>query len=439
MYGIRDGDIVSLDNEKAGALTMSVPLMDYRAGGDPGSLWASQPAMRTVTGEISRSVGSIPIHHFKRDGDDSRERLSGSAVAQMLRFPAPGVGAARWFEQVILDLAVWDRWAALIGHDEKRGRLTLTRLPAHRVSIAMNGLERVGVYFATGNEEPVLLPLDRVVFDVAPAATELHQAKQLAVSPRLLSLGNVAGELDAVAEWRRQVLENGARVPAVVERPVDAPKWSDAAFDRFKAGIDNYKRGGGAEGGIPVLEDGMKLVGSDVFNPKDFDTAAMRTMTLVEACLIYNYPPELIGAREGTYSNVEAFRATKYQDVLGSWIVNLEQALNVGLLESGFMEADEYVEMNVDAKLRGTFEAEAKAFQQATGRPWMTTDEARAKKNMPPVPGGDQLVTPLNVLVGGLANPRDTGPDSGGRGGGSLDDIATETPVAEAAKAESPK
>jgi hypothetical protein len=50
----------------------------------------------------------------------------------------------------------------------------------------------------------------------------------------------------------------------------------------------------------------------------------------------------------------------------------------------------------------------------------MTADEARARMNLPSM-GGDaeQLVTPLNVLVGGQASPRDSAPK--GRGAESVE------------------
>ena len=56
----------------------------------------------------------------------------------------------------------------------------------------------------------------------------------------------------------------------------------------------------------------------------------------------------------------------------------------------------------------------------------MTADEARARFNMPSL-GGDaaQLVTPLNVLVGGQASPRDSAPPKGLVGQKALDDRAT--------------
>jgi hypothetical protein len=59
-------------------------------------------------------------------------------------------------------------------------------------------------------------------------------------------------------------------------------------------------------------------------------------------------------------------------------------------------------EFNLDEKHMG--DDRLKALVSATGRPVMLTNEARAKVNLPPVEGGDELVTPLNVLVG--ENPK---------------------------------
>lgn len=39
----------------------------------------------------------------------------------------------------------------------------------------------------------------------------------------------------------------------------------------------------------------------------------------------------------------------------------------------------------------------------------MTRNEARQRENLPPIEGGDELITPMNVTAGGQSSPRDTG------------------------------
>jgi len=70
-----------------------------------------------------------------------------------------------------------------------------------------------------------------------------------------------------------------------------------------------------------------------------------------------------------------------------------------------------YVEFNLQEKLKGDFEEQIKTLQSAIGRPWMTPNEGRARMNLPSMGGdADRLATPLNVIVGGQASPRDSAP-----------------------------
>jgi hypothetical protein len=89
----------------------------------------------------------------------------------------------------------------------------------------------------------------------------------------------------------------------------------------------------------------------------------------------------------------------------------LEARLNTFLLPKLGEPEGRYIEFNIREKLQGSFEEQTQALQSSVGRPWMTADEARALFNMPALEGdADQLVTPLNVLVGGQASPRDSAP-----------------------------
>jgi hypothetical protein len=67
------------------------------------------------------------------------------------------------------------------------------------------------------------------------------------------------------------------------------------------------------------------------------------------------------------------------------------------------------VKANLDSKLRGTMETQYQALSTATGRPFMSTNYARRLLDMPPVKGGDELITPLNVTEGAQPSPQDGG------------------------------
>ncbi|NJP75708.1 phage portal protein, partial [Streptomyces sp. C1-2] len=56
----------------------------------------------------------------------------------------------------------------------------------------------------------------------------------------MLTLRQILAEQTEAVEWRRQVWKNGARIPAVIERPADAPAWSPTAKDRFQAAFNAF-------------------------------------------------------------------------------------------------------------------------------------------------------------------------------------------------------
>jgi len=107
-------------------------------------------------------------------------------------------------------------------------------------------------------------------------------------------------------------------------------------------------------------------------------------------------------------SNIETQQRALYTDVLGPWMQMIQQEIELQLL--GEMDSDPtiYLEFNMQEKLRGDFEEQSRSLQSAVGRPWMTANEGRAIMNMPRIEGGDELVTPLNVISGAQASPLDS-------------------------------
>ena len=55
---------------------------------------------------------------------------------------------------------------------------------------------------------------------------------------------------------------------------------------------------------------------------------------------------------------------------------------------------------------------------QATGAPWMTVNESRARMNLPAIEGGDVLARPMNTAFGDdtAPEPEENPADDGGGG-----------------------
>ena len=395
--------------------TGGIPVMDpgspleWWTRTDVEKFWRSQPALRKVVGFVARNVASIPLHTYERVSDNERRRVTDHPLPRVLSRPQPHVGAYRFWESVIADGLLYDRWAVLKEWQDD-GSLQLIQLPSWRLNFQTDPLRRVTGAFVWIGDSEILgqddngwLPvdLDSLIFDhgYAPRTAGLSPVETL---KDLLDEGTEA------VQYRRDVWRNGGRASQYISRPMEA-QWTPEQRSRFVEGLRKFVKGGAAAGGTMLLEDGMTINNLEMMSLTDAMDLQGRELTAVEVASAFYVAPELIGIREGNFSNVDAFRQSLYRDSLGPYITAWEQAINVGLTDELADGASLYVEANVEAKLRGSFQEQAQIMQSATGAPWMSRNEARSRLNMPPIEGGDEIVTPLNVLIGGQASPNDTG------------------------------
>ncbi len=385
-----------------------VPLTEWNAGQTYGPAWRNQPSVRKVVGFVARNLASTPIHAFERLADDSRERLRDGALAELLRRPsrAPGITPMRFWESMLIDGLLHDKYVArLVEHADG---FELVRIPARRVRFKNDGMDRIGSVVITGTDgRQVEQDPDDFLIDVGYSERGTN-----GTSP-LRTLRNILDEYNESIAYRRSVHKNGGRFPGAITRP--KPFSSDVARSRFESMMRTFTRGGENAGSMPVFEDGETFTSLGGFKPRDIEDLAGRKLTDIEVCTAYYIAPEILGIREGTFANVQAFKQMLWGPNLGPYISAWEQGLNSFLVPRLAPERDVYVEAAVESKLRGSFEEEAAVLSAAAGAPWMTRDEVRARKNLPRIEGGDQLVTPLNVLIGGQSSPQD-GRTSGGGG-----------------------
>lgn len=385
-----------LDSRMTPAAYVVDPPMSLLEAVDSRSVWASQPSVRKVVDFIARNIASVPLNHYRRVSDTERVREPG-AVADLLAKPseAPMVTPYRFWHSVLVDRCIYDRWMAL--RTSKGGREYLDRVPPRRFVFTTDALDRI-VGATVWGKDGKSLDLDASKF-IGDAGYSIRGGN--GTTP-METLKNILAEATESTNYRRDVMTRGARIPGYIHRPTPWP--SDDARERFRAGWSSFSSSGGRAGGTPLLEDGMEYRALDAFKPNDLEIMEGRKLTDAEVASAYHIAPELVGAREGTFSNIDAFRQMLFGPALGPYITEWEQVLNVA-----FGGPDTYIEANVDVKLRGSFAEQAAVTSAAVGGPWMTRNEARAMRNLPPVVDGDELITPLNVVTGGQASPRDTG------------------------------
>lgn len=377
---------------------------DYTA--DYAAVWAAQGALRTTVDFLGRNIASLGLHLFERVSDTDRARVTKHPLASLLGAPNPHTTRYRLMDSLVRDMGIYDRayWLKLKGGGPAARQLV--RLPPAKVrAIGKNWMYPEGFEFSGGRGKKTFTP-DQVVFFRGYSPDGDHSG----VSP-IESLRRVLAEEYEAGRMREQILRNGARASGYLERPVGSPKWSTEAADRFRAGWRAQYTGGGPEaGGTPILEDGMKFVSASQTS-KELQYVETRKLTREEVAAAYFIPPTMVGVMDSaTFSNIREQHKHLYQDTLGPWLTMIAEELMLQLLPEFGDTSGLYLEFNLGEKLRGSFEEQASQLQAATGGPWMTRNEARARNNMPSVDGGDELIVPLNVLTGGQASPQDSAP-----------------------------
>lgn len=368
------------------------------------TIWRTQPQVRTVIGFIARNIAQLGIHTFRRVSETDRERLRDHPLAQLLAEPLPGMTQYRFIERVVSDRALYDNFYGI--KLKLNGRLRVLPVPPTLIR-PYGGNWIAPEYFETAGGRH--FAPDDVIHIHGYSPNDLTYGESPIEALRELIL-----ESSEAAKARAKMWKNGSRLTGVLVRPADAPDWNEKEKRRFREMWRSFSDGGGAEGGTPILEDGMTYdkVG---FNPEQAQYIEARKLNREECAAAYYIPPPLIGILDhATYSNIKEQHAHLYQDTLGPWTVDLQQEFVAQILpDLPGDNSDVYCEFNVEAKMRGDFESQAAAASTATGGPWMTVNETRARNNLPAVEGGDTLIVPLNVTQGGIASPRDTAPDAG--------------------------
>ena len=371
------------------------------AAGDPiwlstdyAAIYRAHPFVRCCVDFLSRNIAQLGIHLYARQADGGRERVRDHPVATLLERPNAATSRYDHMCGSIADLGIYGvaYWAKLGPRGARTGLLRLPPSTVEPLDVTILGPARYDVIV---NGVRVTLAADDVIrfrwFDPDPARAGL---------PPIESLRRIVAEDRAAAAHRTTLWQTGARIGGVVERPKEAGIWSPEARERFRSQWAERYQGPASVGQVPVLEDGMQFK-AVTMSLADTQASDMRVANLEDIARVYQIPAPMVGLLEhATYSNIKEQHKHLYQDCLGPICSQIEDTLALSLLAEFDNVGGLYLEFNIAEKLKGSFDEQARALQILSGgQSLMTTNECRARLNLPSLPGGDHLMQPLNMSV----------------------------------------
>lgn len=370
----------------------------------PAQMYRTQPHLRAVVDFRAVNVAQLGLHVFRRAANNDRVRSRDSITARLLNRPNPSQTTYEIIRDLVADLSLYGVafWALAPDADSDSG-WTIRPIPPTWVSGYSGGTmwDPEWIHVVPPSGIPSKLPArEFIIFrDYIPGLTSMASTPVEALRDILIE------QLEAW-EFRRQIWKRGGRVGTYISRPKDAPVWDEAAADRFRRDWNQFQAGGARAGSTPLLEDGMEIrrVG---YSAREEEWAEATKLSLQTVASVYHIAPSMVGGEGGSsHASMREFRSMLYTESLGPVITMIANRITTFLIPHVDPESTEYAEFNIEAKLAGNFEEQAAIFSTATGAPWMTVNEARARRNLPTIDGGDDLVVPLNVIKGGQASPQ---------------------------------
>lgn len=379
-------DSIALSNSK---------ILDYLGGsqGITGHAVNDRTAMRTSAvysciSRISGAITSMPCHIFERTPDGGRKRVGDSPLWYLLNEqPHPRWTAASLYEFIVACNGL--RGDAIIEILRNRGGIITGLKPHHRDTVDIDIVDDYLHYYInpTDGARPYGLHQD----DVIHVPNLMFDGK---CSPSTIRLGAQHGISIALAadEYSGAFYANGAMSKHLLEAE---GKLKDDQIDQLRRTFAERYAGANNAGRPMVLSEGVKLRELSM-TAADAELLDSRKYQVIDIARAFGVPPHMIGANETTTSwgtGVESLTIGFVKFTIQPYLNRIEQEFN----RKFFRTSKYFVEFSTEGLLRGDSKSESDSLRQSIGGSqgpgWMTINEVRKIKNLPPIAGGDTIYT----------------------------------------------
>ncbi|KFE51126.1 phage portal protein [Pseudomonas syringae] len=341
---------------------------------------------------IAGAVALLPLPIYERTEAGGRKKADHDLWWLLNESPYPTLTACSFWEWMIASMLLRGDGLAQIVRDRNGRPVRFMPLPRECVDIVKVGdtlhyyVSDDGKYYGLQAEDVLHFP--GFGFDGTKGESVIRYAARQAVGTAL-----------AADEFAGEFFSNGASPSMVITYPEgispDAAQQEQLRnqFTERYVGRNNHHK--------PML----LVNGGDVrpvsLSAEDAQLLETRKFQVVEIARAFGAPPHMIGETSASTSwgtGIEQMSIGFVRYTLGPHLRRIEQELNRKLWPRSLRY---FTEFNRDGLLAGDSKTEADVIGKSLGGPgaqgWMTVNEARRLKNLPPVEGGDAL--PLSVAT----------------------------------------
>jgi HK97 family phage portal protein len=346
---------------------------------------------------LSGSVSKLPLKVYVEDTNGIK-KATNHYLYQLLKLrPNPYMSASDFWKAIEAQRAMGNAYAS-IEYDKKTGKVkALWPIDSSKVTVMVDDIGLIGPDNRMWYEVDVSPGIRR---KVTPAEI-LHFKGNITLDGLIgiptmeylkVTLENAGSANQFINNFFKQGLQVKGLIQYVGDLDEKAKQKFREKFESMSSGLKNSHR-------ISLLPVGYQYVPMSL-NMADAQFLENTQMTIRQIANGFGIKMhQLNDLSRATHNNSEQQNQEFYDDTLHPVLNTYEQELTYKLFLDSELEKGYFVKFNLDAMLRADLKTRYEAYRIGIQGGFLKPNEARAKEEMPPEEGGDQL------LVNGSMTP----------------------------------
>ena len=336
---------------------------------------------------IANDIGKLRISLKEMNSSKVWEEVNNPSFSPVLRKPNHYQTRQQFIEQWVTSKLTHGNTYVLKVRDNRNVVKALYVLDANLVKplVAENG----DVFYQLSDDKLSLVPVE---LQAVPASEIIHDRMNCLFHPLvglspIFACGLAATQGLKIQQNSAKFFENMSRPSGILSAPA---KISDETAKRLK---DYWEKNftGDNIGKVAVLGDSLKYEAMSV-NPVDAQLVEQLKMSAEQVCSTFHVPAYMVGVGEPpAYNNIESLTQAYYGQCLQALTEAIEATLDEGLGLPYVTGKTIGVEFELEDLFKMDSATQIKMLTEAVKGCIMKPNEARLKRNLMPVDGGDTI------------------------------------------------